>query len=149
MAEYREGVRRRLTFQDADSSDSNPRSEVGEGENITNSLLEQMRVDAEDARTRWNFDFEKEEPLPGRWQWVKKGEPRFESFGAIEAEDNDEYFLANDHLINENSDSNDVFVDASNSNINIQTDNGNATGETIAHEIDKSIDNNNTGHNNN
>jgi len=29
-----------------------------------------------EARERWNFDFEKEEPLPGRWLWEKVMTPK-------------------------------------------------------------------------
>jgi len=31
---------------------------------------------SQEAKQRWNFDFEKEEPLPGRWVWEKVITPR-------------------------------------------------------------------------
>jgi len=31
---------------------------------------------SQEAKQRWNFDFEKEEPLPGRWVWEKVIKPR-------------------------------------------------------------------------
>ena len=33
-------------------------------------LLDLLTLNKE-AREKWNFDFEREEPLPGRWQWEK------------------------------------------------------------------------------
>lgn len=30
-----------------------------------------MLVNIAQCKRRWNFDFEKEEPLPGRYEWVK------------------------------------------------------------------------------
>lgn len=133
VCEMAEGVRRRL-FQDEDpvagtggSGGRGRGSEpgAGEGENITNSLLEQIKLEQEAARDRWNFDFEKEEPLPGRWEWVRKGESRFENFG----EDQDEYFLAREQPEAPDQDSNhsDVFLDAHASMTLAQDDPGQET----------------------
>ncbi|EZA50613.1 cyclin-dependent kinase inhibitor 2 isoform X2 [Ooceraea biroi] len=64
-------VRRRL-FQDTDDNND------GEGDNFVNRLLEEDRRQKELCKQRWNFDFEKEEPLPGRYEWVKLDDHRNE-----------------------------------------------------------------------
>ncbi|XP_076175820.1 uncharacterized protein LOC143151005 isoform X2 [Ptiloglossa arizonensis] len=67
----RRSVRRRL-FQD-EEPDNEPESERRSGveDNLANCFLEEARKNRENAKQRWNFDFEKEEPLPGRYEWVK------------------------------------------------------------------------------
>ncbi|XP_076236890.1 uncharacterized protein LOC143180806 isoform X2 [Calliopsis andreniformis] len=64
-------VRRKL-FQDAgDDSDGEPGRNSGVEDNIVNRFFEEARKNRANAKERWNFDFEKEEPLPGRYVWVK------------------------------------------------------------------------------
>ena len=41
----------------------------------------------EQAKQRWNFDFEKEQPLPGRYEWVKLDEHRNEVCHPLETRD--------------------------------------------------------------
>lgn len=62
-------VRRRL-FQD-DENDRQASLDSVMHENVANYLFEEARRTRENAKERWNFDFEKEEPLPGRYEWVK------------------------------------------------------------------------------
>lgn len=62
-------VRRRLFQDDDNEQQTNLNSAVQE--NVANYLFEEARRSRENARERWNFDFEKEEPLPGRYEWVK------------------------------------------------------------------------------
>ncbi|XP_020289072.1 uncharacterized protein LOC109857228 isoform X2 [Pseudomyrmex gracilis] len=59
----RNNVRRKL-FQDDkdDPCDKEKRKE---------QILEEVRRQSEQSKLRWNFDFEKEIPLPGRYEWVK------------------------------------------------------------------------------
>ncbi|XP_003393975.1 cyclin-dependent kinase inhibitor 2 isoform X1 [Bombus terrestris] len=61
-------VRRRL-FQDED--DDNETESVRNSGVEDNCFFEETRKNRENAKERWNFDFEKEEPLPGRYVWVK------------------------------------------------------------------------------
>nr|XP_012232109.1 PREDICTED: cyclin-dependent kinase inhibitor 2-like isoform X3 [Linepithema humile] len=65
-------VRRRL-FNDDDN-------EV-EQNNITNHLSseEEIQREREKSKERWNFDFEKGEPLTGRYEWEKVSEDGTES----------------------------------------------------------------------
>ncbi|KAF3427480.1 hypothetical protein E2986_10639 [Frieseomelitta varia] len=39
------------------------------------------------AKQRWNFDFEKEQPLPGRYEWVKLDEHGNEVYNPLETKD--------------------------------------------------------------
>ena len=41
----------------------------------------------EQAKQRWNFDFEREEPLPGRYEWVKLDEHGNEVCNPLETKD--------------------------------------------------------------
>jgi hypothetical protein len=41
------------------------------GNDHLNTLQEEMSSYRESAKQRWNFDFENEIPLEGRWQWEK------------------------------------------------------------------------------
>lgn len=59
--EARSAVRRRL-FQDSESSERD--NEI----NIENELIQQSN---EEAKRKWNFDFENEVPLEGDWEWEK------------------------------------------------------------------------------
>ncbi|CAD1479805.1 unnamed protein product, partial [Heterotrigona itama] len=63
-------VRRRL-FED-DGDEETPRSSAVEDN--ANYILEEARKNRENAKQRWNFDFENEEPLPGRYEWVRLDE---------------------------------------------------------------------------
>jgi hypothetical protein len=67
MADRRSACRR-LTFDDVENSG---RARAGTGDGHVNILQEEMRSDMEVAIQRWNFDFENEVPLEGRWQWEK------------------------------------------------------------------------------
>lgn len=76
-----QGVRRRL-FQDDDKVEENSSVE----DNYMNCLYEETRKTRENAKRRWNFDFEKEEPLPGRYEWVKVDEDfKSETRGSIKS----------------------------------------------------------------
>ncbi|XP_011145786.1 cyclin-dependent kinase inhibitor 1 isoform X2 [Harpegnathos saltator] len=75
----RRNLRRRL-FQDDEDDDSgqSTNSESGDGQtsngendNLANRLFEEARRNRENAKKRWNFDFENEVPLPGRYEWVR------------------------------------------------------------------------------
>ncbi|XP_043478238.1 cyclin-dependent kinase inhibitor 2-like isoform X3 [Leptopilina heterotoma] len=55
-------VRRRL-FEDEDKHDDK--------DNNINLVSEERRRHLEQAKEKWNFDFEKEKPLPGNYQWIK------------------------------------------------------------------------------
>ncbi|XP_069696092.1 uncharacterized protein [Periplaneta americana] len=68
-------VRRRLNFDWDDGFRD------GSGDNFINTLQEEARRDNEEAKIRWNFDFEHEMPLPGRWQW-ERVEPETETVPA-------------------------------------------------------------------
>jgi hypothetical protein len=66
-------VCRRLVFDDLDNSaaagteTADLRPEMGNG--LLNSP--ELRSYLENAKQRWNFDFENEVPMDGRWQWEK------------------------------------------------------------------------------
>ncbi|XP_076619305.1 uncharacterized protein LOC143340841 isoform X2 [Colletes latitarsis] len=78
-------VRRRL-FQDDEvdnEGDSGRRS--GVEDNLANCFFEEARKNRENAKQRWNFDFEKEEPLPGRYEWVKLDRDRNEIRNQLES----------------------------------------------------------------
>ncbi|CAD6237160.1 GSCOCG00002172001-RA-CDS [Cotesia congregata] len=65
-----QNVRRRL-FTDTDDNQENNEEEKttqGNDDNLANRLIEETRFE---AKERWNFDFEKDEPLNGQWEWVK------------------------------------------------------------------------------
>lgn len=61
-------VRRRL-FQDDD--DRRRDRENGVEDNVANCFVEEVRKHREEAKKKWNFDFEKERPLPGNYEWVR------------------------------------------------------------------------------
>jgi hypothetical protein len=72
--EGRQNVRRRLNFDDVESGDAvaGPNENSPEmGGDYLNIIQEEMRTDLDIAKQRWNFDFENEVPLEGRWQWEK------------------------------------------------------------------------------
>lgn len=60
-AKGKESVRRRLF-------ESEPNSEQP---NMTNTVNEVVAAASEEAKAKWNFDFENEEPLEGDWEWQK------------------------------------------------------------------------------
>ncbi|XP_011304289.1 uncharacterized protein [Fopius arisanus] len=65
-------VRRRLFKDDDDDGEtSGPR---GTDDNEANIFMEEARKNFQNAKEKWNFDFAKNEPLPGRWQYVKANE---------------------------------------------------------------------------
>ncbi|XP_017788384.1 PREDICTED: uncharacterized protein LOC108570958 [Habropoda laboriosa] len=78
-------VRRRL-FQDDDDDDNETESGRNSGveDNLANCFFEEARKNRENAKERWNFDFEKEEPLPGRYVWVKLDQHGNEICNALE-----------------------------------------------------------------
>lgn len=57
----RSTVRRQL-FQDEETS---------QRDNDINSVNELLLQSNEEAKRKWNFDFENEVPLEGDWQWEK------------------------------------------------------------------------------
>ncbi|KAG7198343.1 hypothetical protein KM043_005737 [Ampulex compressa] len=64
-------VRRKL-FPDDEGDEEEARNlSAGAEDNYANRFFEEARRSREIAKERWNFDFEKEEPLPGRYEWVK------------------------------------------------------------------------------
>lgn len=67
----RRSVRRRLFQDDDDDNETESGRNSGVEDNIVNRFYEEARKNRENAKERWNFDFEKEEPLPGRYVWVK------------------------------------------------------------------------------
>ncbi|CAK9825891.1 hypothetical protein ANTRET_LOCUS3824 [Anthophora retusa] len=76
-------VRRRLFQDDDDDNETESGRNSGVEDNLANCFFEEARKNRENdvtfllrsvcgqAKERWNFDFEKEEPLPGRYVWVK------------------------------------------------------------------------------
>nr|XP_034171241.1 uncharacterized protein LOC117600233 isoform X1 [Osmia lignaria]XP_034171242.1 uncharacterized protein LOC117600233 isoform X1 [Osmia lignaria] len=75
MQEERRGhSARRKLFQEDDDNESKSERNSGVEDNIANCFYEEARKNRENAKERWNFDFEKEEPLPGRYVWVKLDE---------------------------------------------------------------------------
>ncbi|CAL7936884.1 unnamed protein product [Xylocopa violacea] len=64
-------VRRRLFQDDDDDNETESSRNSGVEDNIVDRFFEEARKNRENAKERWNFDFEKEEPLPGRYVWVK------------------------------------------------------------------------------
>ncbi|XP_029036240.2 uncharacterized protein LOC114872802 [Osmia bicornis bicornis] len=75
MQEERRGhSARRKLFQEDDDNESKSGRNSGVEDNIANCFYEEARKNRENAKERWNFDFEKEEPLPGRYVWVKLDE---------------------------------------------------------------------------
>ncbi|XP_044002572.1 cyclin-dependent kinase inhibitor 1-like isoform X2 [Aphidius gifuensis] len=65
-------VRRKLFVDDEESSSGN--NQRGAIDNEANYFVENAKENLEKAKERWNFDFEKEEPLPGRYEWIKGDE---------------------------------------------------------------------------
>ncbi|KAK0074426.1 hypothetical protein PV325_008342 [Microctonus aethiopoides] len=72
------GVRRRLFADEEDNNETSgsgmKQNQLGKLENDVNCFIEETRNDMDNAKKKWNFDFEKEEPLPGQYEWVKVGE---------------------------------------------------------------------------
>ncbi|XP_015432265.1 PREDICTED: uncharacterized protein LOC107188484 isoform X1 [Dufourea novaeangliae] len=64
-------VRRRLFQDNEDENHGDSDRNSGVEDNLANCFYEEARKNRENAKERWNFDFEKEEPLPGRYVWVK------------------------------------------------------------------------------
>ncbi|XP_043509806.1 cyclin-dependent kinase inhibitor 1B-like isoform X1 [Frieseomelitta varia] len=77
-------ARRRL-FEDDDDDETVRNS--GVEDNIANCIFEEARKNRENAKQRWNFDFEKEQPLPGRYEWVKLDEHGNEVYNPLETKD--------------------------------------------------------------
>lgn len=79
-------VRRRLFDDDDDDDDERePGLYSGVEDNLVNRVFEEARKSRETAKQRWNFDFEKEEPLPGRYEWVKLDQDGNEITNPVEA----------------------------------------------------------------
>ncbi|XP_076394001.1 uncharacterized protein LOC100883023 isoform X3 [Megachile rotundata] len=75
MQEARRGhSARRKLFQDDEDDEGESGRKSGVEDNIANCFYEEARKNRQNAKERWNFDFEKEEPLPGRYMWVKLDE---------------------------------------------------------------------------
>lgn len=69
MSHERNNVRRRL-FSQEESGVAPTVEQPGAADNIHNRLLEHLlSADRKEAARRWNFDFEQEKPLEGRWEW--------------------------------------------------------------------------------
>lgn len=69
--ENRENVRRRL-FPPEEGALALTGPLAGEADNAHNRFLEQLlNADRAAAVQRWNFDFERERPLDGKWQWER------------------------------------------------------------------------------
>ncbi|XP_014610743.1 PREDICTED: uncharacterized protein LOC106790405 isoform X1 [Polistes canadensis] len=75
--DVQEGIRfrsvcRRL-FQEEEEIEGGPRRDLNTGneDNVVNCFFEEARKHREEAKKKWNFDFEKEIPLAGNYQWVK------------------------------------------------------------------------------
>lgn len=91
MEESKPRVCRRLTFDDVQSPEEaatgTSESPQGMGNEYLN-IQEEMRSHLETAKQRWNFDFENEVPLEGRWKWenVLGSEPSVAQ-GQADAED--------------------------------------------------------------
>jgi hypothetical protein len=67
-------VCRRLTFDDVQSPGEAAAGTSEDPPGMGNEYLniqEEMRSHLETAKQRWNFDFENEVPLEGRWKWEK------------------------------------------------------------------------------
>ncbi|XP_015114739.1 cyclin-dependent kinase inhibitor 1 isoform X2 [Diachasma alloeum] len=64
-------VRRRLFKDDEDEATTEPQ---GNADNEANRFVEKARESFEQAKEKWNFDFDKGEPLPGRYEWIKADE---------------------------------------------------------------------------
>ncbi|XP_053972942.1 uncharacterized protein LOC128887622 isoform X2 [Hylaeus anthracinus] len=69
-------VRRRLFQDEEGDNESVSERRSGIEDNLANCFLEEARKNRENAKQRWNFDFEKEEPLPGRYEWIKLDQER-------------------------------------------------------------------------
>ncbi|XP_063988917.1 uncharacterized protein LOC135168549 isoform X2 [Diachasmimorpha longicaudata] len=93
-------VRRRLFKDDEDDSTTEPR---GNADNEANSFMEKARESFEQAKEKWNFDFEKGEPLPGRFEWIKADEdfPPQESSPPAQEPDDNSITTGNAQLSNE------------------------------------------------
>ncbi|KAK9295528.1 hypothetical protein QLX08_010172 [Tetragonisca angustula] len=76
---------RRKLFEDDDDDETVRNS--GVEDNIANCIFEEAKKNLENAKQRWNFDFEKEQPLPGRYEWVKLDEHRNEVCHPLETRD--------------------------------------------------------------
>lgn len=48
-----------------------PHLEEARIDNIRNNFVEEMQNSRDEARKKWNFDFETETPLDGDWEWEK------------------------------------------------------------------------------
>lgn len=55
---------------DVNNGDENGQNEIDHN-NVLDRIAEEIRESQNDARRRWNFDFQNEVPLPGRYQWVR------------------------------------------------------------------------------
>ncbi|XP_011638846.1 uncharacterized protein LOC105428305 [Pogonomyrmex barbatus] len=53
-------------FQDDDDDNNEQQKHC----DIRESILEEMRIQAERDEKKWNFNFIHEKPLPGRYEWV-------------------------------------------------------------------------------
>lgn len=71
--EHKPNVCRRLNFDDVQNHGeyATGTSEGPQMGSESFSIEEEMRSHLENAKQRWNFDFEKEIPLEGRWKWEK------------------------------------------------------------------------------
>ncbi|KAK2587273.1 hypothetical protein KPH14_003003 [Odynerus spinipes] len=71
--DVQEGIRLRSVRRRLFQEDDDRRRDLNTGveDNVANCFFEEVRKHREEAKKRWNFDFEKEIPLPGNYQWVK------------------------------------------------------------------------------
>jgi hypothetical protein len=87
-------VCRRLNFDDAEIDGAGPSegSPAARNEHVQ-ITEEEMQRDLSAATLRWNFDFQNEVPLEGRWQWEQvkpSGAPTAEENPSAETEDQPE-----------------------------------------------------------
>jgi hypothetical protein len=79
--EGKPNARRRLNFDDVENTEAAgtapSEGPPAVGNEYLHGIEEEVRRDLEAATLRWNFDFENEVPLEGRWQWeqVEPSEP--------------------------------------------------------------------------
>lgn len=87
--EQKPRVCRRLNFDDVQNP-GEAATGTSEGPQMGNESLnieEEIRSHIETAKLKWNFDFEKEVPLDGRWIWEKVGSELPTVQGQADAED--------------------------------------------------------------
>lgn len=88
-----QNVRRRLFNDEEDNSEQNQHNGNEEQTKSASDGVIDLRnkKKLEEARLKWNFDFDNEVPLPGDWEWEKVSpETVTENSECINAEENKE-----------------------------------------------------------